>query len=220
MKKKIFLLTLICITSLFTIGCQLGDSGLLLPNNPSATPEEYFTFDEETKTITCYKCDFGDFNPQGDDIVIPPTIDGLPIEHIGNKAFKSGFNTWIRSVVFPDTITTIGSYAFYSNCLHSLTIPDSVISIGNAAFYFNSLTSITIPDNINFIDEHVFDGNPLRSITIGSDVDIYSKNSIGYYERATLPTLVPKYVEFKSVYDAHGKEAGTYQLINMTWTKM
>jgi hypothetical protein len=210
MKKQIFLLLLLFITSLFTIGCQLCDCDLLLPNNPSPTPEEYFTFNEETRTITGYDNSTGDWNPQGDDIVIPPTINNLPVEHIGHKAFKSDFDTWIRSVVFPDTITTIGSYAFFANCLHSLTIPDSVMSIGSYAFCNNSLTSVTIPESIDFIDEYVFGGNPLRSITIGADVDIYNGRSIAYYEQGTPPFFEPKYVGFKSFYDANGKEAGTY----------
>ncbi|MDD3657120.1 MAG: leucine-rich repeat domain-containing protein [Atribacterota bacterium] len=221
MKKQIFLLLLLFITSLFTIGCQLCDYGLLLPNNPSPTPEEYFTFDEETRTITSYDNGTGDGNPYGDDIVIPPTINGIPVEHIGHKAFdSSGLYTWIRSVVLPDTITTIGSYACINNDLHLLTIPDSVISIGSYAFYGNSLTVITIPDSINFIDEYVFGGNPLKSITIGADVDIYSGQSIGYYKEGTYPSFEYEYVGFKSFYDANGREAGTYKLINMKWIKM
>jgi len=220
MKKVLSVLFLCLLIAIVTTGCQLCDCGLLLPNNTSPTPEEHFNFDEETRTITGYDNSTGDWNPQGDDIVIPPTINSLPVEHIGYKAFKSDFDTWIRSVVFPDTITTIGSYAFFANCLHSLTIPDNVISIGSAAFCNNSLTSITIPDSIDFIDEHVFGGNPLRSITIGADVNIYKTNSIGHYKAATFPTLVPEYVEFKSFYDANGREAGTYFFTDSdTWIK-
>ncbi|MDD3032041.1 MAG: leucine-rich repeat domain-containing protein [Atribacterota bacterium] len=219
MKKVLSVLLLCSLVALFTAGCQLVNCGNLLPNNPIATPEEHFIFDEETRTITGYDNGTG-WNPHGDDIVIPPTINGLPVEHIDHKAFKSDFDTWIRSVVFPDTITTIGDYAFFANCLHSLTIPDSVMSIGSYAFCNNSLTSVTIPKSIDFIDEYVFGGNPLKSITIGADVDIYKTNSIGHYKAATFPTLVPEYVEFKSFYDSHGKEAGTYLFTDSdTWIK-
>ena len=53
----------------------------------------------------------------------------------------------ITELVIPESVTSIGSYAFY-NCkgLTSITIPDSVESIGASAFYAcSSLESITIP---------------------------------------------------------------------------
>ncbi len=210
--KKVFSVLFLCLLiAIVTAGCQLCDCGLLLPNNPSPTPEEHFTFDKETRTITGYDNGTGEISHHGDDIVIPSTIiNGLPVEHIGNKAFDSGLYTWISSVVFPDTIMTIGSYAFFDSCLHSLTIPDSVISIGSYAFCGNHLTSVTIPESIDFIDDGTFDHNPLRSITIGADVDIYNGYSIGYYKQGTPPFYEPKYVEFKSFYNANGREAGTY----------
>jgi hypothetical protein len=219
--KKVFSVLFLCLLiAIVTTGCQLCDCGLLLPNNPSPTPEEYFTFNEETRTITGYDNGTGEISHHGDDIVIPPTINGLPVEHIGHKAFDSGLYTWISSVVFPDTIMTIGSYAFFDSCLQSLTIPDSVISIGSYAFCGNHLTSVTIPESIDFIDDGTFDHNPLRSITIGADVDIYNGYSIGHYKAATFPTLVPEYVEFKNFYDSHGKEAGTYLFTDSdTWIK-
>ena len=53
----------------------------------------------------------------------------------------------------PDSVTTIGNYAFYA-CykLTSVTIPDSVTTIGDGAFYAcYSLTSVTIGDSVTTI---------------------------------------------------------------------
>ena len=88
----------------------------------------------------------------------------------------------LTSVTIPDSVTSIGEYAFSgvtaeivwgdapqitSMGYHAFsgyqgttfTIPDSVTSIGLRAFeYCNSLTSIVIPDSVTSIDQYAFDG--------------------------------------------------------------
>ena len=63
------------------------------------------------------------------------------VTHI-NRAFER--NRYIKSVVLPDTLKTIGRMAFY-NCpsLTSIFIPDSVEEIGHSAFlYCENMQSI------------------------------------------------------------------------------
>ena len=68
----------------------------------------------------------------------------------------------ITSFVIPDTVTSIGAYAF-TGCqsITSIFIPDSVTSIG--AYAFNgctSLTSISIPDTVTSIGKLSFTNCP------------------------------------------------------------
>ena len=73
----------------------------------------------------------------------------------------------------PNSVTTIGSYAFYGcTSLTSVTIPDIVTTIGDAAFYgCESLTSVTIPDSVTTIGDYAFAYcDSLTSVTIPDSV--------------------------------------------------
>ena len=103
--------------------------------------------------------------------ILPDTITS-----IGDYAFVS--NDLLTELIIPSNVTSIGSNAF-DNCtsLTSITIPDSVTSIGDAAFYScTSLTNMTIPEKVTSIGSHAFDHcTSLTSIKIPEGVA-----SIGY----------------------------------------
>ena len=82
-------------------------------------------------------------------------------------------NELVTDLVIPDSVTSIGDYAFYNcNSLTSVTIPDSVTRIGYGVFeYCYSLTSITIGDSVTSIGGYAFEYcRSLTSITIGNSV--------------------------------------------------
>ncbi len=92
------------------------------------------------------------------------------------------YSSYIKTVVLPDGITSIGDWAFYyCTSLTSVTIPDSVTSIGNYAFYYcTSLTSITIPDSVTSIGSYAFCGcTSLTSITVDENNQYYSSDLYG-----------------------------------------
>jgi hypothetical protein len=66
----------------------------------------------------------------------------------------------ISSVTIPDSVTSIGQYAFYGiDSPTTLIIPNSVTSIGVLAFaYASSLTSLTISNNVTLISQYAFFG--------------------------------------------------------------
>jgi len=115
----------------------------------------------------------------GSGVVIPETIEGLPVVRLGSHAFSNCLS--LTSVSIPDSVTSIGMAAFmgctslvsinipvgittiedgtFSDCesLAGIVIPDGVVSIGVWAFSnCHALTSATIPGSVITIGEGAF----------------------------------------------------------------
>ena len=77
------------------------------------------------------------------------------VTSIGSYAFLSSKN--LTSVSIPNSMTSIGDWAFKNSSLTSVTIPNGVTEIGDEAFYAcEGLTSVTIPNSVISIGESAF----------------------------------------------------------------
>lgn len=140
------------------------------------TPEEYFTF--SGGQIWGYSAS----GPK--DVVIPPTIGGVPVTGIATYGMAEKDLT---SVVIPDSVTAIGDGAFQYNQLTALIIPDSVTSIGAQAFYSNSIATLHIGIGVETIGSHAFAENALTSLTIPNNV--VSIDNACFYGNYSLTTV-------------------------------
>ena len=76
----------------------------------------------------------------------------------------------------PNSVTSIGGYAFYNNGeLTLIEIPNSVTSIGEYSFYHcYNLTSITIPESVTCIGSSAFAGcSRITTIEVDKNNPIY-----------------------------------------------
>ncbi|WP_269523011.1 leucine-rich repeat domain-containing protein [Coraliomargarita parva] len=90
------------------------------------------------------------------EIIIPSSIDGLPVTKIIDNAFES--NADIVSIQLPDTLVSIGEYAFYScENLSEIIIPHSVVTIGRHTFErCDSLVRVQLPDGLETLHDATF----------------------------------------------------------------
>jgi hypothetical protein len=137
-----------------------------------------YTFDAETGELGTD----GHFNPERE-LELPSSIDGARVTAIRTSAFVS--NTFLESVIIPESVTRIEPYAFYDKvhlryanipsgvsvipegmfgrcrALASIVIPGGVRRICDEAFYHcSSLDTVVIPDSVEYIGRCAFLGVP------------------------------------------------------------
>ncbi len=100
----------------------------------------------------------------------------------------------VGHVIIPLGVTSIGISAFFDNYdLTSVTIPNSVTSIGDFAFERTSLTSVSIPDSVQTIGTAVFFedflltsvrflGNAPATVAVGAfaNIAVGARANVGY----------------------------------------
>jgi len=100
------------------------------------------------------------------------------ITNIGDGAFSTGLfeSNALTQVSLPSSLQTIGIGAFSGNKLGSLDLPNSVITIGNYAFTSNVLITVSIPGSVTSIGIGAFSGNLIASLDLPD-----ARMSIGAY---------------------------------------
>lgn len=129
---------------------------------------------------------------ESEHVLIPDTIDGLPVTALADKAF---YEKHVTTVVVPDSVTEIGDLCFSGdNYLVSLTLPDGLAELpygalescfrlmdfdlpqglkkisGSALQYNYYLTHLTLPSSLTEIEQLNFIGlHGLQSLTLAED---------------------------------------------------
>jgi hypothetical protein len=139
-----------------------------------------------------------DVSKASGDITIPEVAKGYRVIQIETSAFEQAA---ITSVFIPNSVKTIGSYAF-QRCvdLKSVRLSKQLTRIAGYTFYgCKSLTSIDIPEGVTSIGDYAFAGcEQLKEITIPSSVEQFGGNvfcNTGFTSLPKLPeslTVIPK----------------------------
>ena len=165
------------------------------------TDESYFVFNESTNTITDFVYTLATMsnpNPVNiSDVVIPCKINNVDVIHIAANSFKSKNLT---SVIFPDSIETIGASAFYNNDIAgSVELPPLLTNVEDSTFYGNLLTNVIVPNNIEFIWTYAFFRNYISQLTIQND-NVILENNAFYQQRWTAEWPIIAWANFCNSY--------------------
>ncbi len=134
-------------------------------------------------------------------------------------------NSLVTDLIIPDSVTSIGDYAFYyCSSLTSIVILDSVTSIGYFAFSgCSSLTSITIPDSVTDIYDRAFDGcSSLTSVNIPGSVTWiggWAFSGCSSLTSVTIPDSVTS-IGYNAFYGCNALITVYYQGTQSDWDKI
>ncbi len=116
-------------------------------------------------------------------VIIASEYDGLPVISIYTEAFK---NTAIKTVIIPDSITSIGENAFHGcTALSKIVIGNGVTSIGKGAFQkCERLKTIEVPDSVKTIDAYAFYGcSALETVILGESITSIGDSAFQYCKK-------------------------------------
>lgn len=196
----------------------VGDSGdlyfFLFPNDDDALVQQMISvaqslcvFHRKGEQVNhasdfAYTADGGevtitDYIGTSEHVLIPDTIDGLPVTALGHRAF---YEKTVTTVVVPDSVTEIGAACFSGdNYLVSLKLPDGLKRLPPASLEScMRLYDFDLPQSLEKIYSSVFEFNYyLTHLTLPSSLtEIEQLNFIGLYGLQSL-TLAEDNAAFK-----------------------
>ena len=146
---------------------------------PEVVPDTCFTRTNDGVQVTITDYNFS----CSKNVIIPNTLDGLPVRIIGTNAFRLDN---LLSVSIPTSVISIMDTAFYRNILTRINLSDNITKIGDFAFAFNSIREVDIPNNITIIEEGSFYKNQLTRVHIPSGVTTIEQEA---FEGNVLPSI-------------------------------
>ena len=175
MKKYVsFLLSVLVIVSIIAT-TTVNASALSITTGQSGD-YKYKVYDGKYAELTEYLSS----EYVGKTYTIPSEIDGYTVKYLGHGLFIDN-DVPAKKVIIPDTVTEIGSWAFFhhdgegekeNSRLEEIVIPSGVTDIGDCAFWYCvNLKSVELPGTLRRLGSSVFsDCTKLKNATLNEGI--------------------------------------------------
>ena len=132
-------------------------------------------------------------------VTIPATMNGVNLTTIASSSF---FGCGLKTVTIPNSVTSIGNYAFNANSLsqeqafiykrNSDGTIDNTVLIGYGGADRGNSSPVVIPSNVKVIDQLAFGETSLKSVTIPEGVRSINASAFKacYLKEVTIPSTV------------------------------
>lgn len=110
------------------------------------------------------------------DLVLPDTINGMPVSEISGDAFS---NCHLTSVVLPKGVKRIGEWAFAFGDFTEFILPEGVTTIASHAITGANLQTVVVPASVTQIDKDGFSSNIELTLVVekGSYAESYAREN-------------------------------------------
>jgi hypothetical protein len=125
------------------------------------------------------------FTGKGPKVVIPETIEDIPVVEIDRDVFNGKTMTFNLNAG-SNVLDTVGSKANEKAGITSITLPNTLKKIGDSAFENSGITSIIIPDSVTEIDISAFyDCANLTEVKLSDNLTKIPADLFGTYKEGS-----------------------------------
>lgn len=123
------------------------------------------------------------------EVIIPSDIDGYEVKKI------SSFNvTNVKRIIVSEGIETIGTGAFAASTINEIVFPASLRTIESTAFYnISTLYSCTFEEGLEIIEENAFSYCPIQDLNL--PVSILEIHDFAFDGHQTKELTIPQNIE-------------------------
>ena len=138
------------------------------------------------------------------------SLDNILYSKDGKTIYSYPSGRTASSYTINNNVTTIGDYAFsYNSNLKNIVIPDSVTTIGKSAFYGNDFEGVVLPESVSNIGDAAFDKAVVENSTNGLHY-VVVKNKNATLGKSLCTVITPMYGYAGSTAETYAEENGCF----------